>query len=157
MAALGMKIQYVKRSPLSKDEESRLGYAVEYKKTVDDVTNTDLLVIACPATDETFHLINKDVIDNMENPFRIINIGRGSVIDVEALVEGLKSGKVLFVGLDVFEKEPACHNELIGREDVVLTPHIGASTAENFDHTAVVAMQNIDNVLQGGRGLDVVN
>ena len=61
---------------------------------------------------ETFHLINKSVIELIKPPFRIINIGRGTVIDENSLVEGLKLGKILFAGLDVFENEPKIHPEL---------------------------------------------
>ena len=72
-------------------------------------------------------------------------------------MDGLKSGKLLFAGLDVFESEPKVHPELFGRPDVVLTPHIGASTMENFDHTAEVSLKNIDHVLSGKEPLTRVN
>lgn len=157
LAHIGMYVHYVKRTPLTAEQELRLGYAATYHATLTDAPEADLVVIACPATPQTRHLVNASVIDAMHKPFRIINIGRGSVIDEQALVDGLERGKVLFAGLDVFEHEPRCHPELIGRHDVVLTPHIGASTKENFDHTAVVAMRNITNVLDGGEGVTPVN
>lgn len=106
---------------------------------------------------KTYHLIDGLVISSFAKPIRIINIGRGSVIDEQALVDGLKLGKVLFAGLDVFENEPNVHPELFGRQDVVLTPHIGASTVENFDYTAIYAMKNIEDILGGGPGLSRVN
>jgi len=159
LSDLGMNIHYVKRTKLSVDEESKLGYKATYHADVlDTKAFADLIVIACPATPQTEHLINAKVIEAIENSFRIINIGRGVIIDEEALVAGLKSGKVLFAGLDVFEKEPAVHPELFGRDDVLLTPHIGASTVENFDHTAVEALRSIENVLlEGGKGFNIVN
>ncbi|KAG2731680.1 hypothetical protein G9P44_005267 [Scheffersomyces stipitis] len=159
LSSLGMNIHYIKRNKLSDSEEAKLGYEATYHA---DILSTksfvDLVVIACPATPETKHLINAKVIDEIEHPFRVINIGRGSIIDEEALVNGLKMGKVLFAGLDVFEKEPSVHPELFGRSDVILTPHIGASTVENFNHTSVEAMRNIENVLiDGGEGFTRVN
>ncbi|RCK55831.1 hypothetical protein Cantr_05886 [Candida viswanathii] len=147
---LGMRVSYVKRTRLAPHAELELGYPVTYHARVTDVKEVDLVVIACPATPETHHLIDAKVIDALSKPFRIINIGRGTVIDEDALVAGLKSGKVLFAGLDVFENEPLIHPGLIGREDVVLTPHIGASTVENFDYTAVKALENITKVLETG-------
>ncbi|EGW35698.1 uncharacterized protein SPAPADRAFT_48666 [Spathaspora passalidarum NRRL Y-27907] len=153
----GMNVTYIKRNKLSSEQENKLGYKVTYKAKIEDATDADLVVIACPATPETFHLINKDVIDSMQKPFRIVNIGRGTSIDEQALVDGLKSGKVLFAGLDVFEEEPKVHEELLNREDVVLTPHIGAATVENFDYTATRSLQNIDDVINGGNGLSRVN
>ncbi|GBL48722.1 hypothetical protein ACI3LY_000906 [Candidozyma auris] len=159
LSNVGMNIHYVKRRPLSEKEESQLGFPVQYHKTLLDARDVaDLIVIACPGTPETYHMVDANVINSMSKPFRIINIGRGPVIDEQALVDGLKSGKVLFAGLDVFEKEPAVHPELYNRQDVVLTPHIGASTKENFDYTAIMAMKNIENVLlEGGEGISRVN
>lgn len=159
LAAIGMHIHYVKRSKLLEAEEADLGFPVTYHSTITDTALVaDLVVVACPGTPETFHLIDSLVIDKFEKPIRIINIGRGPVIDEEALVAGLELGKVVFAGLDVFENEPLVHPRLYGRQDVILTPHIGASTVENFDFTAVSAMKNIENVLlEGGEGLNRVN
>lgn len=157
---LGMNITYVKRSKLGKEEEEKLGYEATYASTILNATqqrDVDLIVIACPATPETHHLVNAAVIDSVSKPFRIINIGRGTVADEEALLNGLDLGKILFAGLDVFENEPAINEKLINRDDVVLTPHIGASTLENFDYTATKALENIDNILEGGAGINKVN
>lgn len=63
----------------------------------------------------------------------------------------------MFAGLDVYENEPSINPELINREDVILTPHIGASTVENFDYTAIKALENITKVLEGGDCVDRVN
>ncbi|EMG46968.1 hypothetical protein SBY92_002138 [Candida maltosa Xu316] len=154
---IGMKINYVKRSKLLPHQELGLGFPVTYHEKITDVKNVDLIVIACPATPETHHLINASVINGIENPFRIINIGRGTVIDEQALVDGLKEGKVLFAGLDVFENEPKVHPDLINREDVVLTPHIGASTVENFDYTAIKALEQISEIVETGDCNNKVN
>lgn len=155
---IGMKINYIKRNKLTSLQEHNLGYPVEYySKIIDIPQKIDLIIIACPATPETYHLINKTVIQLIKNPFRIINIGRGTIIDENSLVEGLKLGKILFAGLDVFENEPKIHPELLGRDDVVLTPHIGASTVENFDYTAAKALENIDQIITQGKCLNRVN
>lgn len=157
---LGMNITYVKRSKLNKEQEDALGYEAAYFSTILDAAkkgDVDLIVIACPATPETHHLIDETVIGSIPKPFRIINIGRGTVIDEQALLNGLDLGKILFAGLDVFENEPAINERLINRDDVVLTPHIGASTLENFDYTAIKALENIDNILEGGAGINKVN
>ncbi|CUM49072.1 uncharacterized protein AC631_03074 [Debaryomyces fabryi] len=159
LSEIGMNIHYTKRSQLSQKEEDQVPYPVTYHKTLMDTKDiADLVVVACPGTPETKHMINKESISAFAKPIRIINIGRGTVIDEQALVDGLKSGKVVFAGLDVFEDEPKVHEELFGRQDVVLTPHIAASTAENFDHTAIMAMKNIENVLlENGNGINKVN
>lgn len=158
LSLVGMRIHYVKRTKLSKDEEQQLGYAAQFHSSIDDVAQiADLVVIACPANPETYRLLNRETFNKFSKPIRVINIGRGPVIDEQALVDALKEGKVAFAGLDVFENEPLVHPELYGRDDVVLTPHIAASTVENFDYTAEVAMQNIEAVLEGKDPLTPVN
>lgn len=159
LAGIGMHIHYVKRTPLLAAEEADLGFPVTYHQSVADAASVaDLVVIACPGTAETYHLINGDIINKFAKPIRIINIGRGPVIDENALVAGLELGKVVFAGLDVFEEEPKVDPRLFGRQDVILTPHVGASTVENFDFTAVSALKNIENVLlEGGSGFSRVN
>lgn len=147
--SIGMNIHYVKRSPLKPNEVSELGYPATYHKTLQGAKSVaDLVVIACPGTPETKHMINDQLIGEMEKPIRIINIGRGSVIQEDALVRGLQSGKVLFAGLDVFEDEPRIHPGLIGRQDVVLTPHIGSSTSELYNYAGIRCMSNISTVLK---------
>lgn len=158
LAAIGMDIHYVKRTKLSPEAETQLPYKVTYQESLQaSCPVADLVVIVAPGGAETRHMVNEDIINKFAKPIRIINVGRGSIIDEEALVKGLKLGKVAFAGLDVYEQEPRIHPGLIGRQDVLLTPHVGASTVENFDYTAIQAMKNIDDVLQGGKGFNRVN
>lgn len=159
LSAIGMNIHYVKRTPLSVEELVNLGYQATYHETLLEAKAVaDLIVVACPGTPQTKHLINKDIIDSMENPFRVINIGRGFVIDESALVDGLKSGKILFAGLDVFEEEPHINPDLIGRNDVVITPHIGSSISELYIEATLIAYNNIHTVLyETGERTNLVN
>lgn len=159
LSSIGMHIHYVKRNKLSKDEEEKLGFRITFHKTLAETTSfADLVVIACPGTPKTRHMVNDELINSMTKQFRIINVGRGSVVDEVALVNGLKSGKVLFAGLDVFEEEPHVHPELFDRQDVVLTPHIGSASTENFNYTAVNCLENIEAVLfNSDRPLTQVN
>lgn len=150
LALLGMHIHYVKRTPLGDKEALELGYAAEYHASLaSTVSFADLVVIACPATPETIHMVDAPLLALFARPVRIINIGRGPIIDEQALVDALQAGQVLFAGLDVFEDEPRVHPGLFGRQDVFLTPHVGALTVDNFDYTAVAALRNIDLVLLG--------
>ncbi|EGW33232.1 uncharacterized protein SPAPADRAFT_60568 [Spathaspora passalidarum NRRL Y-27907] len=157
LSCIGMNIHYVKRNKLSEQEENSLGYKVTYHETLDSTKDiADLIVIACPGTPSTRHMIDATFIRNMNKQFRIINIGRGFIIDEHALVEGLRSGKVLFAGLDVFEAEPTVHPDLLNRQDVVLTPHIGSSVTENDRYTAKTCLNNIETVLSGYKLTGVV-
>ncbi|KAK6461735.1 hydroxyisocaproate dehydrogenase [Scheffersomyces coipomensis] len=148
LSAIGMNIHYIKRSKLSPFEELELNYKTTYHANLDEVKDiVDLLIIACPGSAQTKHMVNGSLINSISKPFRIINIGRGYIIDEPALVDGLRNGKILFAGLDVFENEPTVNPDLIGRQDVVLTPHIGSSTTENYNYTMCTAMENIEHVL----------
>lgn len=77
-----------------------------FKKWPKKLEEADFVVITCALTPQTKHMINEETIGKMKNGVRIVNVSRGPVIDEEALIEGLKSGKVHSAGLDVFEKEP---------------------------------------------------
>ncbi len=92
---------------------------------------SDYITVHTPHSEETHHLIGKNEFAQMKKGVRIINCARGGIIDEEALLEAIKSGQVAGAALDVFEKEPpAKDNPLLGLEGVVVTPHLGASTAE---------------------------
>ena len=93
----------------------------------------------------------------MKDRVGVINLSRGGALNEVALIEAIDHGKVAFAGLDVFENEPKIHPELLGRDDVVLTPHVGASTVENFDYTAAKALENIDQIITQGKCLNRVN
>ncbi|CCG21090.1 hypothetical protein CORT_0A07050 [Candida orthopsilosis Co 90-125] len=148
LSSVGMVIHYVKRNKLSAEEERKLGFPTTFHRNLSDTTSfADLVVIACPGTPSTRHMVNDELINNMAKQFRIINVGRGFVVDENSLVKGLKSGKVLFAGLDVFEEEPRVHPELLDRQDVVLTPHIGSASTENYNYTAITCLENIEAVL----------
>lgn len=159
LSSIGMNIHYVKRNKLSPEESSKLSYDATYHQSLQDTTEfADLVIIACPGGPSTKHLINPTIIQSMAKPFRVINIGRGTSIDEPALVAGLKTGKIIFAGLDVFEEEPQVHPELLNRQDVVLTPHVGSGTFENFDYTMNIALSNIDSVLSdSGKTITRVN
>ncbi|RKP31342.1 NAD(P)-binding protein [Metschnikowia bicuspidata] len=158
LSLIGMHIHYVKRSPLSESDACALGYQAQYHASIEDAAAiADLVVVACPSSPETYRLLNRDTFNRFAKPVRVINVGRGLVIDEQALVDALKEGKVVFAGLDVFENEPKVHPDLLGRDDVILTPHVGGSTVENFNYTSVVAMQNIEAILEGREALTLVN
>ncbi|CAN3373005.1 hypothetical protein DIURU_002895 [Diutina rugosa] len=158
LATIGMNVHYVKRTPLSPEEQDKLGYPITYHDKLEDTVGfADLVVLACPGGKSTYHLVSKQMINKFERPIRIINISRGTVIDENALVEGLETGKVLFAALDVFEEEPKIHPGLIGRQDVVLTPHIGSATIQNFNYTMALALDNVRRVSEGLKPITQVN
>ncbi|GMF56097.1 unnamed protein product [[Candida] boidinii] len=154
-----MNIYYVKRTKLTELEESELGYKATMAKSLEAVAPiADIIILAVPGGPETNGMINKHIIDKLpSHGSRLVNVGRGTLIVENDVIDGLKSGKLLHVGLDVFSKEPFISDELIEREDVSFTPHIGSSTFDTFDATAKFCLNNIDRAFNGEEPLNLQN
>ncbi|EDX75326.1 D-3-phosphoglycerate dehydrogenase [Coleofasciculus chthonoplastes PCC 7420] len=119
---------------------------------------SDYVTLHIPKTPETTHLINAEALATMKPTARIINCSRGGVIDEAALSEALKTGKIAGAALDVFESEPLGESPLreLGKE-VILTPHLGASTAEAQVNVAIDVAEQIRDVLLGLPARSAVN
>ncbi|KAL4384467.1 hypothetical protein GQ457_15G009790 [Hibiscus cannabinus] len=104
-----------------------------YKNVYDLAVNSDVLVVCCALTEETRHMISKDVMTALGKEGVIINVGRGALIDEKELVQLLVRGELRGVGLDVFENEPDVPQELFSLDNVVLSPHCAVATPECFD------------------------
>ncbi|MDP3722224.1 MAG: phosphoglycerate dehydrogenase [Candidatus Omnitrophota bacterium] len=112
----------------------------------------DIITVHTPLTDETRHLIGAEEIARMKPGVRLVNCARGGIIDEQALHRALVEGKVAGAALDVFEEEPPKDNPLVTLDQVVCTPHLGASTEEAQLNVAIeVARQVADALL--GRGI----
>ncbi|KAA8515966.1 hypothetical protein F0562_019145 [Nyssa sinensis] len=103
-----------------------------YLNVCELAANSDILVICCALTDQTRHMINKEVLSALGEQGVIVNIGRGAVIDENELVHFLVQGKIAGAGLDVFENEPKVPTELVALNNVVLSPHRAVFTEESF-------------------------
>jgi len=124
--AFGMKV--IAYDPYIKQHE----YA-ELKSKLDEVlAQSDYISLHTPITPETEKIINKDTIAKMKNGVVIINTGRGKCVVEEDVSEALKSGKIAGYGNDVWHSDPPQNSPLINAPNVVLLPHIGASTKENL-------------------------
>jgi len=91
---------------------------------------SDYISLHIPKTGETAHILNKAAFDKMKDSVVIVNCARGGVVDENALYDAIKAGKVRVAGIDVYESEPAKENKLFELDQVIVTPHIGAQTAE---------------------------
>ncbi|MDH4183686.1 MAG: phosphoglycerate dehydrogenase [Nitrospinota bacterium] len=111
----------------------------------------DFISIHTPLTEETKYLLGKENLAKMKKGVRIINCARGGIIHEADLAEAIKSGHVAGAALDVFEQEPpAKDNPLVGLENVIFTPHLGASTTEAQENVAIaVAEQFVDFFVRG--------
>jgi D-3-phosphoglycerate dehydrogenase len=114
--------------------------------TLDELLGrSDFISVHTPLTEETRNLLDAEAIAKMKEGVVIINCARGGIVNEEALLDGLRSGRVRGAALDVFENEPATNNSLFELNNVVCTPHIGASTSEAQENVAVaIAAQVVD-------------
>lgn len=119
----------------------------------------DYITLHIPKTPETTHLINAEALAKMKPTARIINCARGGIIDENALAEALKQGTIGGAALDVFETEPLSSNSLLtsSGKNAVLTPHLGASTAEAQVNVAIDVAEQIRDVLLGLPARSAVN
>ncbi|MGF1485007.1 MAG: phosphoglycerate dehydrogenase [Opitutales bacterium] len=118
----------------------------------------DYITVHMPLTDETKYMVDAEAIALMKDGVRLFNCARGGIIEEAALIEGLKSGKVGAAGLDVYEDEPLAEDSpLRTMENVVLTPHLGASTREAQESVGLEIAENITQALRTGEIRNAVN
>lgn len=147
--ALGLRMKVVAYDPfLSEERAAKLGVT---KVELDELlARADFITLHVPLTDKTRNILSAENIAKCKPGVRIINCARGGLVDEVALAEALKSGHVAGAGLDVFEVEPAKESPLFGLPNVVVTPHLGASTTEAQENVALqVAEQMSDYLLSG--------
>jgi len=131
---------------------------VEGAANLDDLYGrADVITLHVPKTPDTIDLIDAEAIAAMKDGVRIVNCARGELIDLDALETGLESGKVGGAALDVFPSEPFTEHPIFERENVVVTPHLGASTAEAQDRAGVVTAEQVTAALTGGVVTNAVN
>jgi D-3-phosphoglycerate dehydrogenase len=139
-------------------EERARELGVEMFKTVPEMLpHVDYLTVHTPLTPETRDLIGPKEIDMLRPGVRLINCARGGIYDEAALVEGLRSGKLGGVALDVFAQEPCTNSPLFGMPNVLCTPHLGASTEEAQTQVAAEGAQLLIDFLTTGAIRHAVN
>ena len=150
-SAFGLNIVYSNRRPVGDDVSSGLGARFG---TLDELlAESDIVSVNCPYSPETHHLIDATRLAQMKPTATLVNTARGPIVDEAALVAALEAGTIIGAGLDVFEHEPAVHEGLLDRDDVVLIPHLGSATVETRTAMALVAVNNVIAVLAGERAL----
>jgi len=153
---IGLKMHVVAFDPfLSEDRAAQLGVEKVELETL--FARADFITLHTPLTDRTRNLIDAKAIAQMKDHVRIINCARGGLIVEADLVAALKSGKVAGAGIDVFEVEPATQNALFGMENVVCTPHLGASTGEAQENVALQVAEQMSDYLVKGAVSNAIN
>ncbi|MFA4875796.1 MAG: phosphoglycerate dehydrogenase [Methanoregula sp.] len=154
--ASAMDMKCVAYDPfITKERAAQLG--VEMMSMADLFKVADVITVHTPLIPETKHVINAKSIATMKDGVRIINCARGGIIDEKALYDAIKSGKVAGAALDVFEEEPPTESPLLTLDQVIVTPHLGASTVEAQLNVAVSVAKQCIEVLNGRSAKYVVN
>lgn len=140
-AGFGMKVIAWSRSTR---RGSEAGTRIERVNRIDELLEASHVVsVHCPLVATTRHLISTAQFAKMRPEAVLINTSRGPVVNEEALVAALEDGRIAGAGLDVYEQEPLVHPGLLGREDVVLLPHLGSATIETREAMGMRALDNL--------------
>lgn len=154
--ALGMGMKVIASDPFVTEEYAK-GLGVELKSFDQVIKEADFITFHIPKTKETAGLVNAELIAKMKKGVRLVNVARGGIINEKDLYDALKSKQVAAAALDVFEKEPCESSPLFELENVIVTPHLGASTVEAQINVSVDVVEQIIEVLKGGAARSAVN
>jgi lactate dehydrogenase-like 2-hydroxyacid dehydrogenase len=137
VSAFGLDVVYHGRHP-----QADVSYRY-YPSLVDMAKASDVLIVVAPGGPATRHIINAEILEALGPDGVLINVARGSLVDEKALIEALRSGKILAAGLDVFENEPSVPQELIALDNAVLLPHVGSASVKTRRAMAQCVVDNL--------------
>jgi len=152
--SFGMKIHYYNRKKLPSNVENG---AIYHESLKDLIKVSDFFSINCPATEKTKKIINEETLSYFPKGVVIINSARGDMIDDEAMINALKSGKVFSLGLDVYNREPDIHPQYLSLDNVFILPHLGSATEKTRFAMADLAINNIEEYFKTGKCKNTVN
>ncbi len=155
--ARGLEMKVIAYDPFISDEAAE-NMGVELVSLDELYARADYISIHTPMTPETKHLIGKEAFSKMKKGVRIINCARGGIIDEDALAVAVKEGIVAGAALDVFENEPLGENSpLLELDEVIMTPHLGASTSEAQENVAIAVAKQMADFFTTGLIRNAVN
>ena len=153
--AFGLEVAYHNRKRLPEAVE-RI-FQAHWVESLDELMmKADILTLHCPASLDTTHMIDARRISLMKDGASLINTARGDLVDQEALIKALESGKLAGAGLDVYPDEPNVDQRLIGHPNVMTLPHIGSATREGREESGLKVIANIRIWADGHRPPDQV-
>jgi glyoxylate reductase len=153
--AFGMRIAYSGRRTADPDLEAELD---AIRLPLEELLSTaDVISLHCPLSDETRHLIDAETLGLMKPTAYVVNAARGPIVDEAALAAALRGRRIAGAALDVFEREPEVHPDLLELENAVLVPHLGSATLETRTAMAVLAARNAIAASRGEPPLTPVN
>ncbi len=154
--AAGLKLKVVAYDPMMSPDTTLPGW-VEFVKLDDLIARADFITLHLPLTPDTKNLFNAATLGRMKKGSYLINCARGGIVDETALYESLKSGHLAGAALDVFEKEPCGPLPLFELDNVIASPHVGASTKEAQEKVAIELAEVFVDFLKSGRVRNAVN
>ncbi len=155
--ARGLKMEVVASDPYVTQEAAK-ALGVELLGLDELLARSDFITLHVPRLPETRNLVNRDTIGKMKQGVRIINCSRGEVVNIDALYEAMESGKVAGAALDVFPKEPPDPGwPILKHPNLIMTPHLGASTGEAQEKVALMIAQQLSDYLIKGMITNAVN
>ena len=154
--AIGLKMRVVAYDPFLTAERA-MDLGVERVELDELFRRADFITLHTPLIEKTRNIIDSKAIAKMKTGVRIINCARGGLIDEAALKEALDSRQVAGAALDVFATEPAKSHPLFGNENVVCTPHLGASTVEAQENVAIQVAEQMSDYLMTGAITNALN
>ena len=154
--ALGLKMKVLAYDPFL-TEEKALELQVRKVELDELLSSSDIITLHVPMTDQTANIINKDSIEKCKDGVRIVNCARGGLVDEKALKKYIENGKVSGAAIDVFELEPATDSIFFGMEEVICTPHLGASTLEAQENVALQVADQMSDFLTTGAVSNAIN
>ena len=150
----GMEIHYHNRSRLSPELENGATYHQDVKSLF---AQSEFLSINCPATSETVNLLNEETINFLPDEVVIANAARGDVINDDAMIKAMKSGKVFALGLDVYNGEPKINEEYLKLDNLFLLPHLGSATKRTRIDMGDRAIDNLQEFFSNKKPKDQIN
>jgi glyoxylate reductase len=138
-------------------EEVERELGAEYREFEDLLAEADLISIHVALTPDTRHLFGAEQFRRMKPTAVIVNTSRGPVIDEAALAAALRDGEIFAAGLDVFEREPEVHPDLLGLDNAVVIPHLGSATVATRNAMGMLAAENLIAGLEGRRPPTLLN
>ncbi|HXP30806.1 MAG TPA: phosphoglycerate dehydrogenase [Stellaceae bacterium] len=154
--AIGLKMKVIAYDPFL-SEERALALGVDKVELDELYARADFITLHTPLTDATRNIIDARALAKMRKGVRLINCARGGLVVEEDLKAALDSGHVAGAALDVFPVEPAKSNILFGRDDVIATPHLGASTTEAQENVALQIAEQMSDFLNTGAVVNALN
>ena len=153
----GFNMKIIFFDPYFDNDEVMKKFEATKLNSIDEVlSQADFVSLHCPSTKETKGLINKETISKMKKSAYLINTARGDIVNENDLVEALKEEMIMGAGLDVYEKEPSVHKNLVQLKNVFLLPHLGSATTETREAMGMRVFENIQAFFNNKEPIDRV-